>query len=121
MMKAESKAAADVAAYISALPESARPVAEAFRRIIRATLPQAIETISYGIPAYKVGRRTVIYFAIWKAHAAFYPIHRGSSAFEARVAAYRDKKDTVRFELKHPMPMDVIQLIVREQAARIQA
>ncbi len=111
------KPAADVNAYIGALPASVRPYADTLRRTIRAALPPAAEKIRYGMPAYQIGDRTIIYFAIWKAHAALYPIYRGDAAFEARIAPFRDRKDTVRLALDGVVPVDLVTLIVRQQLA----
>jgi uncharacterized protein YdhG (YjbR/CyaY superfamily) len=105
--------------YLMALPESARPFAETLRQTIQAALPHAIETIRYGMPAYRIGDSTVIYFAVWKAHAALYPIYRGAEAFERQVAPFRDKKDTVRLRLDGAPPVDLVTLIVKAQLARV--
>lgn len=107
----------DVGGYIAALPENARHCAELLRCTIRAELPDAFESIRYGMPAYGHGRRTVIYFAVWKFHAALYPIYQGSPDFERQIAPYRDKKDTLRFPLDRPLPLDLVTLVVRNQLA----
>jgi uncharacterized protein YdhG (YjbR/CyaY superfamily) len=74
-----------VDAYISGLAPELRPVGEAVRATIRKALPEASEVISYSIPAYKVGTKTALYFAVWKKHVGVYPILPGSDAFEAKV------------------------------------
>jgi uncharacterized protein YdhG (YjbR/CyaY superfamily) len=67
-------APADVDAYIAALSEEVRPIAEAIRRTIRAAAPACGEKISYGIPAFVIDGRNFLYFAMWKKHVGLYPI-----------------------------------------------
>lgn len=108
--------------YIRALPEGIRPAAEAIRETIKQSLPDAVEAVKYGIPAFLIGGKLIggkplIYFAIWKKHVGFYPIYPGSEAFEAEIAPYRTGKDTVRFPLGRSIPHDLIRKIVQSQVA----
>lgn len=100
--------------YIADLPEARRPVGEAVRAAIRA-VADLTETIRYGMPAFQQGGATVIYFAVWKTHVGLYPIYRGDEAYEARLAPFRSKTDTVNLPLDQPVPVDLIGQIVRMQ------
>ena len=57
---------ASVDEYITSQPETAQRVLKRVRSIIRKAVPDAQETISYGIPTYKLDGRYVLYFAGWK-------------------------------------------------------
>ena len=80
---------ATIDAYIAAQPAAARPALAKMRRVIGKAIPAADEAISYGMPAYTLGGRVVVYFAGWKQHTALYP---GSAqtfaAFGKDVAGY---------------------------------
>lgn len=110
---------ASVDAYIAGLAPEVRAVAEAVRATLRQALPEAVETISYAIPTYRIGKKTALYFAVWKKHVGVYPIFAGSPAFEARVGPYRATKATVQFPLKDPIPHALIAEIARAQAAAL--
>jgi len=101
--------------YIAALDEPARSMSEQLRQTIRAAAPEAVEDIKYAMPAFKLGGRNAVYFAVWKKHIGLYPIYRGDAAFEAQVGPYRAAKDTVKLMLDRPLPLDLITLIVRNQ------
>ena len=103
--------------YILALPEDVRPTAEAIRETIRQGVPDAVEAVRYGVPAFLIGGKPLIYFAIWKKHVGLYPIYPGSEAFEAEVMLYRAGKDKMRFLLAEPIPFDLIRKIVQSQIA----
>jgi hypothetical protein len=54
---------ASVDEYIASQPETGQRVLKRVRSIIRKAVPDAQETISYGIPTYKLDGRYVLYFA----------------------------------------------------------
>jgi uncharacterized protein YdhG (YjbR/CyaY superfamily) len=60
----------DVETYISGSSEEARPILEELRQIIKSTLPEAEEKISYGVPLYKYNGDYVGY-AAYKNHVSF--------------------------------------------------
>ena len=106
-----------VDAYVSGFPPDVQTILGRLRTTVRSLLPDARETISYGIPTYK-RNGAVVYFAAFKAHIGFYPPVRGDAALEKAVARYAGDKGNLRFPLDEPMPMTLIERIVRHQAKR---
>ncbi len=105
----------DVDAYIAAAPEAVRPLLREVRALVRAAAPEASETISYGMPAFK-GRRVLVYFAAQKAHLGFYPTASGIERFQAELAEYKTSKGAVQFPYAEPLPADLITRIVQFRA-----
>lgn len=99
-------------AYLASLPDPGRAIAQEIRRRIIAAAPDAVEGMKYGMPTAAVGGEAILYYAVWKTHVGLYPVYRGSTAFEAAVAPYRDKKDMVRFPLGRPLPCEIVDLIL---------
>lgn len=99
-------------AYLASLPVPRRTIAEEIRQRVAAASPDAIEGIKYGMPTAAIGGEAILYYAVWKTHVGLYPVYRGSTAFEAAVAPYRDKKDMVRFPLSRPLPYEIVDLIL---------
>lgn len=97
------------------------PETQLILRRIRATIakaaPDATETISYGIPAFKI-RRIVVYFAAFKQHIGLYPPARGNAAIEKAAAPYAGEKGNLRFPLDRRIPYGLIARIVKFRAAR---
>lgn len=85
----------------------------AIRKLIQETAPEAIESISYGMPAYKVNGKPLVYFAGYKSHIGFYATPTGHSAFEKELSNYKQGKGSVQFPLSEPLPMKLIAEIVR--------
>jgi uncharacterized protein YdhG (YjbR/CyaY superfamily) len=111
---------ATIDAYIAAQPAEARPVLEKMRRVIGKSIPAADEAISYGMPAYKLGGRVVVYFAGWKQHAALYP---GSAqtfaAFGKDAAGYATSRGALQFPLGQPLPVRLIAAIAKHRAKEV--
>lgn len=106
------------AAYVASLAEPLRGTAEGVRAAILRAAPDAEEAIRYGMPAFLYAGKPFLYFAVWKSHVGVYPVYADAGELEPTVAAYRDKKDTLRFELKRPVPLDVIDAVARYKRAR---
>ena len=85
------------------------------RRIIRTAAPHAEETISYNIPAYKAGGVVVVQFAGFTEHTSltFFPTAGAFAAFADELAAYKTSKSAIRFPLDEPLPIELIDAIVR--------
>jgi uncharacterized protein YdhG (YjbR/CyaY superfamily) len=98
--------------YLTVFPPETQMVLEQMRDIIRKTAPGAEETISYGMPYYRLNGR-LLYFAAFKNHIGFYPMKTGIEAFKTRISAYKWATGSVQFPLKDPLPVELITEIVR--------
>jgi uncharacterized protein YdhG (YjbR/CyaY superfamily) len=115
-MKTAAAVPKDVDAYIAGFPPEVRKVLEKVRRTIRRAAPDAEESVSYGIAAYKLNG-VLIYFAGHRAHLGLYPRTASmTKAFGKELAPYEEGKGTLRFPLDEPVPHDLIERIVRFRA-----
>lgn len=90
------------------------------RGTIKKALPGGEEVISYQIPTYKLNGRAVIYFAGWGEHFSLYPaIGRLQAAFKEDLRNYEVSKGTIRFPLSGPVPLKLIERIVKFRAKEI--
>jgi uncharacterized protein YdhG (YjbR/CyaY superfamily) len=103
---------ADIDAYISAFPPDVQAILAKIRRTIAGVVPEAQETISYGIPAFALDG-ILVYFAAFKHHIGFYPPVKGDPKLEKAVAPYAGEKGNLRFPLDQPIPYDLIEKIVK--------
>ena len=119
MMKS---AAEDIDGYIASQPAPVRPVLEKLRRVIGKAIPAATEAISYGMPAFKLDGRVVVYFAGWKQHTALYPGSAQTFAlFRDEVGRYATSKGTLQFPLAEPLPVKLITTIAKHRAEEVAA
>ena len=101
-----------VETYIAGFPEEVQAILEEVRQAIKATAPEAVEGIAYGMPAYKLNGRPLVYFAGYKNHIGFYATPSGHEAFAEALSHYKQGKGSVQFPINEPMPLDLIRQIV---------
>ena len=109
---AKTQKPTDIDGYISQFPEDVQAVLEDVRATIRQVAPDAKEVISYQMPAFKQ-HGILVYFAAWKKHIGLYPPISGDKALEKAIARYAGPKGNLQFPLDEPMPIDLIERIVR--------
>ena len=97
--------------YLAAAAASARPALKKIRALVKTIAPQAQETISYGVPAFRQGR-VFVYFAAFKSHIGIYPPVKGSAALEKALQPYRGAKGNLKFPLDQPLPYGLIRRVV---------
>ena len=102
-----------VTEYIKTFPENIQSILKQIRNIIIKNAPNAIESMSYGMPAYKTFGKPLVYFAGYKNHVSLYPAPRGNEAFEKELSVYRGGKGTVQFPLDKPLPLALIKKMVK--------
>ncbi|MFN8857894.1 MAG: DUF1801 domain-containing protein [Planctomycetaceae bacterium] len=111
--------------YLAALPADQRQALQALRTMIRAAAPQAEETISYGICAFREGVMLVGYGATAKHCAFFLMSNQTTTTHAADLKGYDLSTGTIRFQPDRPLPMALVQKLVRarqaENAARLTA
>ena len=98
--------------YIKSFPPDVQVHLKKIRKIIRETAPEADESISYGMPAYKLNKKPLVYFASFQKHIGFYATPSGHAAFTQELSRYKQGKGSVQFPLDQPIPYDLIKRIV---------
>ena len=106
MARADTPESTD--AYINSCPESVRGILQQVREIISDSAPDGEETISYGIPTFRLHGKNLVHFAAHTGHIGFYPTPSAITAFEEKLARYKTSKGAVQFPLDEPMPTGLI-------------
>jgi uncharacterized protein YdhG (YjbR/CyaY superfamily) len=103
--------------YIGTFPQDVQKTLEEIRNTIKAIVPDAKEKISYQIPCFELNGRNLIHFAGWNRHISMYPVSAGDEAFEKKIARYVAGKGTLKFPLDEPIPLELIEEVVRFRLA----
>jgi uncharacterized protein YdhG (YjbR/CyaY superfamily) len=109
---AKSEPPKDIDDYIARFPADVQAILEKVRATIKTAAPEATETISYQMPAFKQ-HGILVYFAGWTKHIGLYPPVSGDKALEKSVARYAGPKGNLQFPLDQPIPYDLIERIVK--------
>lgn len=101
--------------YISLFPPHVQLILQQLRKSIRDLIPEAEETISYGIPTFRL-YGNLVHYAAYKNHIGFYPGAAGIEIFKDKLSGYKLSKGTVQFPIDEPLPFDLILEIVQYRA-----
>ncbi len=109
--------------YLAAVPEKSRAALEKLRKTIKAAAPEATETISYQMPAFKDHGRFLVSYAAFKDHCSLFPASNAvMEALGEELNPYFSGKGTLRFTADKPIPAALVKKIVKarieENAAR---
>lgn len=98
--------------YIAMFSLTTQRKLQTIRKAIRDAAPGAEEVISYNMPAYRlIG--ILVYFAGYERHIGFYPTASGIAHFARELSGYKSAKGSVQFPLAEPVPVELVQEIVR--------
>jgi uncharacterized protein YdhG (YjbR/CyaY superfamily) len=108
----------NVGAYVARVPETARSTFNKLRAAIQSAVPrEAIETISYGIPAFR-RNRVLVWFAAFSKHCSLFPTAAVIEAFKDELKGFSTSKGTVHFPTDKPLPIALIKKMVKLRVAQ---
>ncbi len=103
-----------VDAYVAALPDDRRVAVEELRRTIRAAAPDAIESIAYDMPAFRLNDTFLVSYAAFKNHYSLFPASGAvRTALGDEIRPYVVGEGTIRFPIRNPIPLDLVTEVVR--------
>ncbi|MDP9016866.1 MAG: DUF1801 domain-containing protein [Candidatus Eremiobacteraeota bacterium] len=117
MKKPTTASALSVTDYFTALDAERRTALEALRSAIRAAAPEAEECISYGMPAFRLRGKLLVWFGAAKHHCSFYPGAYPIKVHAEELESYQVGKGTIRFQAKRPLPAALVRKLVKTRIA----
>lgn len=97
--------------YIVKQEKSQKEILTTLRVLIKSLVPQAKEKMSYGVPAFILNNKSLLY-AAFKTHYGIYPGPDIINEFKDDLKNYQTSKGTIKFSLEKPIPTDLISKIV---------
>ncbi len=103
--------------YLRMVSPDKRAALQALRKDIRAAAPAAEECISYGLPAFRLNGKMLVWFGAAAKHCAFYP---GAVVddFQTELQRYSTSKGTIRFLADKPLPATLVRKLVKARIGR---
>lgn len=106
-MESKMAAAKTIDEHIVQFPETTQKMLREIRALVHSLAPGAVETISYGIPTFKLNGN-LVHFAGYASHIGFYPGAEAIEVFKKELEGFKTSKGTIRFPLDKPLPLDLI-------------
>jgi len=110
-----------VSEYLSALPEAQDKALRSLRDTIRAAAPNAQETISSGVPAFRYRGKYLVSFGAAKAHVSLFVMRGAALKCSRRAAGYDTSNTVIRFTPDKPLPTPIVGKIVKLRIEEIDA
>ena len=102
--------------YLEKLPVEQQQLLGGLRRRVAELVPDAEETISYGMPAFKVGGRFFLSYAAWNQHCSIYAIDAPLLERHAEaIRGYGRTKGALHFTPTQPLPDALLVDLVRQR------
>src|SRR6267142_4945576 len=121
-MRSTKRSPKTIDEYLASVNANHRDALQKIREAIHAVVPKAEECISYGIPAFRLNGRALVFFGAWANHCSFYP---GSSTtlkkFLGDLKCFQITKGTIRFSPANPLPTTLVKKLVKARIAENQA
>lgn len=100
--------------YIAGYPTEVQATLQQIRQTIKDLLPkEAKEVISYGIPAFDLNGKHVVFFAAYEKHVSIHPFPYDAPEFKKEQDSYKTSKGTIQFPLDKPIPFPIIKKITK--------
>src|SRR5712692_6652250 len=104
--------------YLAGVPEPARSTLNKMRAAIRSAVPpEAAETISYGMPAFK-HKGVLVWFAAFSKHCSLFPTASVIEAFKNEFKGFSTSKGTIHFPTNKPLPTALIKKLLKARLAQ---
>jgi uncharacterized protein YdhG (YjbR/CyaY superfamily) len=96
--------------YIASFSETDQVALQAIRKAIRDAVPDAEETISYQIPAFRTGDGWIFYYSVYTNHLSLAspPPWTEREVFKAELKPYKLSKSAIQFPKTAPLPLKLI-------------
>lgn len=107
--------------YLARIPEPARSALRKMRAAIRSAVPpEATETISYRMPAFK-HKGILVWFASFSGHCSLFPTAAVIEAHKHELNRFRTSKGTIQFPAGKPLPIALLKKLVKTRLAQIES
>lgn len=104
--------------YLALVPENSREAFMKLRSAVKSAVPaDAVEAISYGIPAFK-RNGVLVWFAAFSNHCSLFPTAEIIAQFKEELKGFPTSKGTIHFPLDKPIPTALVKKIVKARVAR---
>jgi len=105
-------------AYLRGLEPEQRRALEKLRKTIKSIVPDAEETISYNMPAFRLDGKVIAGFIAAKDHLSYFPFSgRTVTTLKADLTEFSTSSGTIRFSVDKPLPVSLLRKLIKTRVA----
>lgn len=105
--------------YLGKVSDPQKTELERIRNIIKQTVPDAEEVITYGMPGFKYKGKYLIAYAQFKNHMSIFPGSEPIEVLRDKLRKFKISKGTVQFTTENPIPKPIITDLVESRRRNI--
>ncbi|MGN6436302.1 MAG: iron chaperone [Agriterribacter sp.] len=100
--------------YHNAFPKDAQQRMQQIRQIVKKVAPEVEEVISYQIPAFKIGKKFLIYYSAYAQHISLSSPWSEAflNNFKNELKAFKVSKSAIQLTNEKPLPLDLIERFI---------
>ena len=115
-MRADIK---NIQQYLLELPDEQQKVLGHIYDLVKAEVPGAQESISYGMPAFKYKSKPLIYFGGFKDHMSIFPTSGPIEELKDDLKPFSSSKGTIQFDFDNMISDELIIKLIRVRLKQI--
>ncbi len=117
----EEAAVKEVNAILAAAPKEHRSTLQRIRKIVQAVVPDAVEAISYGLPAFRYNGKPLAGYASYKDHCSYFPMSgKLTTRFEKELKGFQTSKGGIQFQPDHPLSDSLLKKLLQARIKEIE-
>lgn len=109
----------EVDKYLNKLDSEQKTELERVRIVIKHTVPNTEEVMSYGMPAFKYNNRPLIYYAAFKDHISIFPTSPVIKNLKKELYGHKISKGTIQFTIEKPLSENLLTKILKVRKLHI--
>ncbi|WP_138482024.1 iron chaperone [Dyadobacter bucti] len=109
--------------YHETLPQDVQERLQSIRDLVHKIAPEAEEVISYQIPAFKIGKKFLIYYAAFAKHVTVSNPWSDAllAEFAKELKGLKVSKSVIQFPSDKPLPVDFLERLLKFRKGETEA
>ena len=112
---------ATVEEYIARCQPEVRQILTFLRELIVSVVPDAVESISYDMPAYFYRKKPLVYFGAFQKHIGIYGLPVSNPKWDDSIREYRRAKGAIQIPIGKDIPTDMLKELILCRVAELKA
>lgn len=105
--------------YLDQVPPPQRAELDRIRAIVKQTVPEVEEVITYAMPGFKYRGKYLIAYAPFRDHLSVFPGAGAIQTLADQLTNFQTAKGTVQFSITHPIPDKTLKGLILARAGEI--